>query len=40
MITSNNLKVAIHDSATEGLVQHGFGKSGVLGIYLKFVLYF
>ncbi len=32
MIIHNNLKVAIHNTATEGLVQQRFGKIWVLGL--------
>ena len=41
MIITNNLKVAIHDTATVGLVQHGIGKIGAevvnlsIGILIK-----
>jgi hypothetical protein len=40
MIIRNNLKVAIHDTATEGLIQQRFAKIGVLVLNLNIVLYF
>jgi small neutral amino acid transporter SnatA (MarC family) len=40
MIICNNLKVAIHDTVTVGLVKQRFAKIGVLVLNLHIVLYF
>lgn len=39
MIISNYLKVAIHDTATEGLVQQRFGNMAGFRLSLELVLY-